>query len=210
MQTVEKRKKIHKRKQALERKYVFCTQSCSCMSLPAVLRRCVSLLPPGLCKLPSQSFSNGPRNFDNVGRHKEIHPRYPKKDTGHYFYSMKLKPCLNWRASDVKFCVDTALTTSKNVLLPGHNHLLTTSADDLTHHLSASEGDNQSVGSSVLVVSRWLWLGKGTFFEVASMVVTWWIVAFLRSVNQNVRHLHFAEISHYKWDTQGNSCILVL
>ena len=40
----------------------------------------------------------------------------------------------------------------------------------------------QSVGSSVPVVSKWLWPGNRTFLEVASMVVTWWIVAFLRSV----------------------------
>ena len=40
----------------------------------------------------------------------------------------------------------TSLTTSKNVLFSGHNHLLTTGADDLTlWSLSvASEGDNQS------------------------------------------------------------------
>ena len=35
-----------------------------------------------------------------------------------------------------------------------------------------------SEGSSVLMVSRWLWPGNLTFLEVASMVVTWWIVAF--------------------------------
>ena len=38
-----------------------------------------------------------------------------------------------------------------------------------------------SEGSSVPVVSRWLWPVNRTFLEVASMVVTWWIVAFLRS-----------------------------
>ena len=38
-------------------------------------------------------------------------------------------------------------------------------------------GDNQSVGLSVLVVSRWLWSGNRIFLEVAGMVVTWWIVA---------------------------------
>ena len=40
--------------------------------------------------------------------------------------------------------VTTMLATSKNVVYPGHNHLLTTGADDPTHyHPSASEGDNQ-------------------------------------------------------------------
>ena len=39
-------------------------------------------------------------------------------------------------------------------------------------------GNNRNVGSSALVVSRWLGPGNRTFLEVASMVVTWWIVAF--------------------------------
>ena len=39
------------------------------------------------------------------------------------------------------------LTTSKNVLFPGHNHLLTTGADDPSLY---------RLGSSALVVSRWL------------------------------------------------------
>ena len=38
-----------------------------------------------------------------------------------------------------------------------------------------------SVRSSTPVVSRWLWPGNRSFLEVASMVVTWWIAAFLRS-----------------------------
>ena len=49
------------------------------------------------------------------------------------------------------------------------------------HKDSWRSGDNQSVGSSVLVVSRRLWPGNRTFLEMASMVVTWWILAFLRS-----------------------------
>ena len=43
------------------------------------------------------------------------------------------------------------LATSKNVIFRGHNQLLTTGTDN---QISASEGDNQSVGSSVKVVSR--------------------------------------------------------
>ena len=46
------------------------------------------------------------------------------------------------------------------------------------YHSRWCSADNQSVGSSALVVSRWLWPGNRTFSEVASMVVTWWIVAF--------------------------------
>ena len=42
-------------------------------------------------------------------------------------------------------------------------------------------GNNQSVGLSVPVVSRCLWPWNRTIFKVASMVVTWWIVAFLCS-----------------------------
>ena len=36
------------------------------------------------------------------------------------------------------------------------------------------------------VVSRWLWPGNKTFLEVAIMVVTWWIVAFLPSDNYSM------------------------
>ena len=43
-------------------------------------------------------------------------------------------------------------------------------------------GNNQNVRSSALVVSRWLWPGNKTVLEVASMVGTWWTVAFLQSV----------------------------
>ena len=38
-----------------------------------------------------------------------------------------------------------------------------------------------SEGSSVPVVTRWLWPGK-TFLEVDSMVLSWWIVACLATV----------------------------
>ena len=45
------------------------------------------------------------------------------------------------------------------------------------HFTHWRSGDNQC-GSSVPVVSRWLWPGNRTFLEVASMVVTWGIVDF--------------------------------
>ena len=70
----------------------------------------------------------------------------------------------------------------KNVLFPGHSHQLTTGTDDPT--LSLSPTRKQGEGSSATVVSSWLRPGNRTFFDVASMVVTWWIVAFLRSVYQ--------------------------
>ena len=50
--------------------------------------------------------------------------------------------------------VTTMLTTSKNVLFPGHNHLLTTGTDKpFTRWCS---DDNQIVRSSAPVVSTWL------------------------------------------------------
>ena len=57
------------------------------------------------------------------------------------------------------------------VLFPGVNHLRTTGTDYMT-----------------LCRHQHLWLAGGydlemTFLEVASMVVTWWIVAFLPSQN---------------------------
>ena len=53
------------------------------------------------------------------------------------------------------------LATSKNVLLPGFNHLLTIGADDSTLRLSPE---------------------RQVEVEVASMVVTWWIVGFFCQV----------------------------
>ena len=49
------------------------------------------------------------------------------------------------------------------------------------YHPCWHPGDNQCVRSSVTAVTRWLWPGNRTFLEVASMVVTWWIVAFFLS-----------------------------
>ena len=65
------------------------------------------------------------------------------------------------------------LATSKKVLFPGHNHLLTASADgaraiiDVSchQHWWLTGGDDVEIGH---------------FIEVASMAVTWWILAFLR------------------------------
>ena len=73
--------------------------------------------------------------------------------------------------------VTTMLATYKNVLFPGHNNLLTTSTDDPTLWLS-SECHRES---SVKVVRRRLWPGNRTFLEVASMVITYRILTFLRS-----------------------------
>ena len=74
--------------------------------------------------------------------------------------------------------VITMLSTSKNVIFPDHNHLLTTSTDNFTLIITLS------VGSSVLVVSKWLWLWNRTFLEVASLVLTWRIMALLLSIHR--------------------------
>ena len=68
------------------------------------------------------------------------------------------------------------LATSKNVFFPGHNHLLTTSADDPL--LAGTQAIIK--GSSALLLWS-LWPGNRLFLEVASKVVSWWIVAFSRS-----------------------------
>ena len=62
------------------------------------------------------------------------------------------------------------LATSKNVLFPGHNYLLTTGTDDPS---LTGAWVTISVRSSAPVVSRWLWPGNRTLLEVASIVVNW-------------------------------------
>ena len=72
------------------------------------------------------------------------------------------------------------LATPKNVLFPGHNYLLTTVTDD------PSLVSTRAI-IKVLGYQYW-WLAGGYDLKnrislgVASMVVIWWIVAFLRSV----------------------------
>ena len=48
---------------------------------------------------------------------------------------------------------------------------------------SRSSGDYQNVWSSAPVVSKWLGRGNRTFLEVASVVVTCWIVFFFCAVS---------------------------
>ena len=64
--------------------------------------------------------------------------------------------------------VTTILATSKNVQCSGQNHVNRQYWWLFTRWCL---GDNQSVGSSVPVVSRWLWPGNRTFLEV----LTWWL-----------------------------------
>ena len=71
------------------------------------------------------------------------------------------------------------LATSKNVLFPGHNHLVTTGTDDPI--LAGARAIIKVPGHQY----RWLAGGYNLeiryFLQAAGMVVTWWIVAFLRS-----------------------------
>ena len=49
------------------------------------------------------------------------------------------------------------------------------------YHTRGRSGDNQTIKTSAPVVSSWLLPGNRIFLEVASMVITWWIVAFMCS-----------------------------
>ena len=71
------------------------------------------------------------------------------------------------------------LVTSKNVLFPGHNHLLTTSTDDPS--LAGARAIIKSLGHQYWWLAGGYDLEIGLFLEVVSMVVTWWIVAFMQS-----------------------------
>ena len=75
--------------------------------------------------------------------------------------------------------------TSKNVLFPFHNHLLTTGADDPTLKIIALGGAQAIIkvsGHQYRCSAGGYDLERGHFLEVASMVVTWSMVAFfLRS-----------------------------
>ena len=59
-------------------------------------------------------------------------------------------------------------------------------------------GYNQTMGLPVPMVSRWLWPGNRTYLEVASMVVTWWIVTFVQSVCTHNMLLKYCIESH-RW-----------
>ena len=69
--------------------------------------------------------------------------------------------------------VTTMLAACKNDLFPGHNHLLTTSADDFT-----SLAGTRAIITMLGHLYQWLAGGYDLEIEVANMVVTWWIVFF--------------------------------
>ena len=68
------------------------------------------------------------------------------------------------------------LATSKNVLFPVHNHLLTAGTDDPS--LAATRAIIKVSGHQYQWLAGVYDLEIGHFLDVASMVVTWWIVAF--------------------------------
>ena len=88
----------------------------------------------------------------------------------------------------------TMLSTSENVLFPGHNHpanhrywwpdtLITTWALVSSHRWLAG----------------WSWLRNRTFLEVDSMAISWWIVAFLPRVLVRERCYNTYSNSAPKW-----------
>ena len=110
--------------------------------------------------------------------------------------------------------VTAMLATSKNVLFPGYNHLLTTGTDDPTLWLWPERshwnwwpftcwhsGNNQSVGPSAPAASRWLRSGNMTFLEVASMAVTRWMVAFWAVRVQGTTLLIMTAINYTVYNT---------
>ena len=131
---------------------------------------CMSLCPPFTLCLNIENDQN-PRQkpFDKTNSTLNIIPLcLCLHDT---------RPAEQWLCEKATvYQVTTMLTTSKSVLFPGHNHLLSTGTDDPTLIIARAPA---SEGSSVLVISRWLWPENSSFSEVVSMVVTWWIVAFL-------------------------------
>ena len=124
-----------------------------------------------------------------------------------YHQSVKLSLC-----KKATICqVTTMLATSKTVLFPGHNYLLTTGTVlmiwHFNYHPHQCSGNNQSVTSSVPVVYIRLWPRNRTFLEEASMVVTWWIVAFSPSVyfcfSFIICPVKAISIGHVHWDSSG-------
>ena len=75
--------------------------------------------------------------------------------------------------------VTTMLATSKNVLFPGHNYLLTTSTDD-----PSLAGTRAMIKVSC---HQYRWLAgddlETRILEVASVMVAWWIVGFYAVVH---------------------------
>ena len=70
-------------------------------------------------------------------------------------------------------------------------------------------GNNQSVGSSVSVVSRWLWPGNMTFLVVTSMVVTWWTVTFMRRAFSHIM-LFLIPFLWLSWLPSVVSCVVLI
>ena len=81
--------------------------------------------------------------------------------------------------------ITTMLSTSTNILFPGANHRCWW-PPTLIITLAGAWALIKVSGHQ----NRWLWPRKRTFLEVASMVVTWWIVVFCAvEDNDQVQHI---------------------
>ena len=85
---------------------------------------------------------------------------WDKWDTTGVFVSTE-----HWAKTDTIHRLTTTLATSKNVLFPGHNHLLTTSADDRS--LAGTWAIIKVLGHQ----HQWLSPGNRTFFRW----IVWWL-----------------------------------
>ena len=91
-----------------------------------------------------------------------------------------IQHCIKYYMCIKPFCYAVTYST---LCLYSYSH---THVETLRKKAHCRSSNNQSVGSSVPVVSRWLWPGNRTILEVASMVVTWRIVAFLLTESSGV------------------------
>ena len=116
--------------------------------------------------------------------------------------------------------VTTMLATSKNVLFPGHNHLLINTGTVWPDTLIITLAGTWAMIKVSSHQYRWLAGGYNlevghTFLEVAGVVVTWWIVAFLSCLlcnNSLAFYLSFHQlsISNCRMDTDEKTRMTLL
>ena len=106
--------------------------------------------------------------------HKHTSYRTPACVNKTYYH---LSPPAPWHFSS---SLSVCSTVQKSRYQPGNHHASHFYWWPDTLVLMPWHLDYRPSASEVIspVFSRWLWPGNGTFLEVASMVVTWWIVAF--------------------------------
>ena len=89
--------------------------------------------------------------------------------TGFYFVKWFRKDNRSGNVYCAKKPLSTKLATSKNVLFPGHNHLLTTSADDSS--LAGTRVIIKVSGHHYRWLAWWSWPGNRKFLEVVLPVL---------------------------------------